>query len=55
MITALIIIYSALVFFLGAAVGKIAQKGETVEPKPKRKADFNTEITNFLNYDGTDQ
>ncbi len=55
MITAVILIYSALLFFLGVMVGSIAKKGEEVLKKPKPTADLNREIINFLNYDGTEQ
>ena len=55
MIAAVIIVYSALLFLLGVMVGGVAKKGGEISEKPKHTAEFNTEIINFLNYDGTEQ
>ncbi len=55
MITALILIYSALVFALGVIVGRIDKKGEKILEKQKPKTEFNNDILNFLNYDGSSQ
>ncbi len=55
MITALILIYTALIFALGVIVGQTAKRGEQAIMKPTPKTEFNTEIRNFLNYDGSDQ
>lgn len=55
MITALILIYTALIFALGAIVGSLNKKGEMILEKQKPKAELNSEILNFLYYDGTSQ
>lgn len=55
MITALILIYSALIFALGVIIGRLEKRGEDLPEKPKPKTEFSTEISNFLNYDGTSQ
>lgn len=47
----LLLPYSALIFFLGLLVGKKKKKEKTKTPK----TDINTEIINFLNYDGSNQ
>ena len=54
MITALIFIYSALLFALGVMVGKIAKKGEE-ETVKKPQTDYDRELLSFLNYDGSQQ
>ncbi len=55
MITALILIYTALIFALGVIVGKLDKKGEKILEKQKVTSQLNNEILNFLNYDGTSQ
>lgn len=55
MITALILIYTALIFALGVIVGKLEKKGEKIFEKQKATSKLNNEILNFLNYDGTSQ
>ena len=55
MITAMILIYTALIFALGVIVGQTARRGEEVFQKTTPKTEFNREILNFLNYDGTEQ
>lgn len=54
MITALILIYTALIFALGVIVGKLDKRGEVILEKQK-VSELNNEILNFLNYDGTEQ
>lgn len=54
MITALILIYTALIFALGVLVGGLEKKGARIEDK-RKEAELNREILNFLNYDGTNQ
>ena len=53
MITALIFIYSSLLFALGVMVGEIAKKGEETVKKPQ--TDYDRELLSFLNYDGSQQ
>lgn len=55
MITAAILIYSALLFALGVIVGQLKGKGEFAEKTQQKKFEYNSEILNFLNYDGTEQ
>ncbi|MBQ5911112.1 MAG: hypothetical protein IIW94_03785 [Clostridia bacterium] len=55
MITAIILVYTALIFALGAITGSLKRRGEEPTAETKPTAEFNTEILNFLNYDGTDQ
>lgn len=55
MIVALILIYTALIFALGVIVGQTARKGQAAIIRPTPKTEFNTEIRNFLNYDGSNQ
>ena len=51
MILLLLIISLALGFFLGRFIPKREKKSETEKAKPSQTE---TEIINFLNYDGTD-
>ncbi|MBQ1186381.1 MAG: hypothetical protein IIX54_01660 [Clostridia bacterium] len=55
MITALILIYTSLVFALGVIIGNIHKKGEEIKKSATKTAELNNEIFNFLNYDGTNQ
>ena len=55
MIIAMILVYTALVFALGVMAGQAARRGDAALQKETPKAEFNTEILNFLNYDGTSQ
>lgn len=52
MIIILLLVYSALIFTLGTLFAKRGEKGED---KRERKSEFNRELINFLNYDGSDQ
>ena len=55
MITALILIYTALIFALGVIIGRPPKRGEVLINKPKVKTELNDELANFLSYDGTEQ
>lgn len=55
MITALILIYTALIFALGVIIGSLNKKGEEILEKQKPEYEPNSEILNFLHYDGTNQ
>lgn len=55
LITALILIYTSLVFALGVIIGNIHKKGEEIKKSATKTAELNNEIFNFLNYDGTNQ
>ena len=47
----LLLPYTALIFLLGLLAGRGKKKGKPKEPQ----YDINTEIINFLNYDGSNQ
>ena len=55
MITAIILIYSALIFALGVIIGQLEKRGKALKQKPRKVSEFNSEIQNFLNYDGSEQ
>ncbi|MBO5852317.1 MAG: hypothetical protein J6Q74_00710 [Clostridia bacterium] len=55
MITAIILIYTALTFALGVMVGSLKRRGEEIMEKPRKTSEYSSEILNFLNYDGSEQ